>query len=202
MEGARSGSVQINYGSVWPKNLLTLGFRIRNTSYKCALWWTHFSNENWRWTGCVPVGEYFGDKLVKVWIWSEGALGHQLLATGGALCQPEKHQTYFKCYGSGTFIPDPRSWFYFHPGSRIQQEQKRGGKFLFYCFFFLKRYKIHWILKFWIYRTCVIAITSVSDPDWIRIQLGHQIRIQASQNCTPKKEKLKYFHVKEPECPL
>jgi hypothetical protein len=87
---------------------------------------------------CVPVGEYFGDELVKVWIWSEGALGHQLLATGGTLCQPETHQTYCtssvadpKCLSR---IPDPD--FFSIPVPRSNTNKKEGGE-KFFCTTFL-----------------------------------------------------------------
>jgi hypothetical protein len=88
---------------------------------------------------CVPVGEYFGDELVKVWIWSEGALGHQLLATGGALCQPEKHQTCMIASSVADprmFIPDPD----FFP-SQIPDttRTKKGGKYFFVLLFLFEK---------------------------------------------------------------
>ncbi len=128
-----------NYGSFWPKTYGT--HKSGSSIYRymhCAL--THFSQYGWRWTGCVPVGEYFGDELVKVWIWSEGAFRHQLLATRGALCQPEKHQTYIKCCGSGMFIPDPDFLPSRFPDPTTTRTKKRGKFFLYY---FLLRHKFH-----------------------------------------------------------
>ncbi len=42
------------------------------------------------------------------------------------------------------------------------------------------------------------VINSVSDPDWIRIQMGQRIRIQsqAGENCSQKKgKKIKKLHI-------
>ncbi len=104
---------------------------------------------------------------------------------------------YRQSCGSGMFIPDPGSWFLpiTDLGSRIQkQQQKRGveNKFVIILFFVVTNFtKLNLILFFNCWRNSHSLIKiSISDPDWIRIQLVRSVDPDSESGSESKRAKM------------